>query len=194
MEKCFDPLKYEVELEGIPLEAASIRWLKEEGNIAGRGPIFYPQSLGSFSLLVQPTRSGFCPVVPVSFEVVNPVTSVTMDLKADKICPSSSVSFVTLETNKNEVEETEWIFFDDNNQRLELTQFNGLFEIEVENSGTYEVVAYNLLGCEIGRNFIAVENSILLAQSVVDESYGVCSLGKKGPIINPGNFEEYFCI
>lgn len=192
VEKCFDPIKYEVELEGIALEAASIRWLNEEGKIVGRGPIFYPPSLGSFSLLVQPTSSGFCPVVPVSFEVVNPVTSVTMDLKADKICPSPSVSFVTLETNENEVKETEWIFFDENDGRRELEEFDGLFEIEVSIPGTYEVVAYNLLGCEIGRNYIRVEGNEVLALPNLEEEYGVCIKGNKGPLLDPGAFEEYF--
>jgi hypothetical protein len=141
--------------------------------------------------LVQPLESGFCPVSPVPFEVVAQIISVPMDLEANKICPDPNFAIVTLSTLEAEVNRTEWIFFDENDQRVDLVQFDGLFEIEVENPGTYEVVAYNLLGCEIGRNFIAVENSILLAKPQVDESYGICSKGKKGPIIDPGDYASY---
>jgi hypothetical protein len=58
--------------------------------------------------------------------------------------------------------------------------------------GTYEAVAYNILGCEIGRNFILVEASELLSLPVLEEEYGVCTQGKKGPILDPGEFREYF--
>lgn len=191
VEKCFDPIKYKIELQGIAIEDAGIRWFNDIGEIVGRGAEFFPPGLGNYSLLVQPLQSGFCPANPVNFEVVAPITSVPMDLEAKKICPDPNFAVVRLTTVDEEINRTEWIFFDENDRRQELIQFNGLFEIEVENPGTYEVVAYNLLGCEIGRNFIAVENSILLTQPVINESYGVCSQGKKGPIINPGDFEEY---
>ena len=180
MEKCFDPIKYKIELQGIAPEDAVIRWFSEIGEIVGRGPEFFPPGLGTYSLLVQPLQSGFCPANPVDFEVVAPITSVPLDLEAKKICSDPDFAIIRLKTVDEEIERTEWIFFDESGQRLELTQFNGLFEIEVENPGTYEVVAYNLLGCEIGRNFIAVKNSILLNKHFVKEPYGVCSKGKRG--------------
>ena len=191
VEKCFDPIRYKIDLQGVTEEDASIRWINDAGEIVGRGPDFYPPALGTFFLFVQPLESGFCPVSPVEFEVVAPIISVPMDLEANKICPDPNFAIVTLNTTEEVVDRTEWIFFDENDQRVDLVQFDGLFEIQVENPGTYEVVAYNLLGCEIGRNLIAVENSILLTQPLVDESYGVCSKGKQGPIINPGEFEAY---
>ncbi|WP_198673022.1 hypothetical protein [Algoriphagus litoralis] len=191
IEKCFDPIRYKIDLQGVAEEDASIRWFNETGEIVGRGPDFYPPGLGNYSLLVQPLQSGFCPVSPVDFVVVAPITSVPMDLEANKICPEPNFAIITLSTTEEEVDRTEWIYFDENDQRTELDQFEGLFEIQVENPGTYEVVAYNQLGCEIGRNLIAVENSILLTQPMVEESYGVCSKGKKGPIIDPGDFDAY---
>lgn len=192
VEKCFDPIKYEIELQGISVEDASIRWLNDLGEIVGRGQTFYPPGLGDFSLLVQPLKSGFCPVLPVEFEVVAPIISVPMDLEANKICPSPSITIVSLQTNEQEVTQTEWIFFNESDQRQELQQFDNLFEIEVNRPGTYEAVAYNRLGCEIGRSFILVEVSELLDSPVLEEEYGVCTKGKKGPMLNPGAFEEYF--
>ncbi|WP_332912984.1 hypothetical protein [Algoriphagus boritolerans] len=185
VEKCFDPIKYGIDLQGIAIEDASIRWLNDEGDIVGRGREFFPTGLGNFSLLVQPLQSGFCPVSPVEFEVVAPITEVPMDLEATKICPNPNFARVTLSTNEEEVTETEWIFYGENDQRQELTANYGLFEIEVTVPGTYEAVAYNRLGCEIGRNFILVEESELLTLPMLDEKYGVCSEGKKRPHIGP---------
>lgn len=192
VEKCFDPIKYEIELQGISVEDASIRWLNDLGEIVGRGQTFYPPGLGDFSLLVQPLKSGFCPVLPVEFEVVEPITFVPMDMEATKICPELGIAIVSLLTDEEEVNLTEWIFFDESGQRQELEEFDRLFEIEVTLPGTYEVAAYNRLGCEIGRNFILVEASELLNYPVLEEKYGVCTKGKKGPILDPGEFEEYF--
>ncbi len=191
-EKCFDPITYEIDLQGIPIEDTSIRWLNDRGEIVGRAQVFFPTGLGTFSLIVQPLRSGFCVAEPVEFEVIAPVTSVSMDLEANKICPNPTTATITLKTDEKEVSHTEWTFFDENDQRIELEEFDGLFEIEVSIAGAFEAVAYNQLGCEIGRNFIIVEESELLTLPQLDEAYGICSEGKKGPILNPGSFEEYF--
>lgn len=192
VEKCFDPIKYEIDLQGVSLEDVSIRWLNDTGEIVGRSPVFYPPGLGNFSLVVQPLQSGFCPIQPVGFEVLEPITSVPMELEATKICPLPGSAIVTLTTLEEEVALTEWIFFNESDQRQELTGFDGLFEIEVNRPGTYEAVAYNRLGCEIGRSFILVEASELLDSPVLEEEYGVCTKGKKGPMLDPGPFERYF--
>lgn len=191
-EKCFDPIKYEIDLQGISIENTSIRWLNDQGEIVGRGQLFFPTGLGTFSLIVQPLFSGFCPIEPVEFEVIAPITSVPMDLEANKICPIPNTATITLKTNETEVSQTNWTFFDENDQRLELDEFDGFFEIEVNVPGAFEVVAYNQLGCEIGRNFILVEETELVTLPDLEEAYGVCSEGKKGPILDPGSFEEYF--
>ncbi len=191
VEKCFDPIKYEIDLQGISGEEASIRWYNDQGEIIGRGSAFYPPSVGVYSLMVQPLQSGFCPVAPVEFEVVAPVTSVPMELEAGKICPQPNVATITLNTDEDEVTDTEWIFYDLENNRQELASFAGLLEIEANMPGTYEVVAYNQLGCEVGRNLIAVEESQLLARPVLEEAYGVCARGKSGPKLDPGDYAEY---
>lgn len=192
IEKCFDPIKYEIDLQGISIEDASIRWLNDQGEIVGRGQLFFPTGLGTFSLIVQPLFSGICPVEPVEFEVIAPITSVPMDLEANKICPIPNTAIITLKTNETEVSQTNWTFFDENDQRIELDQFDGLFEIEVNVPGAFEVVAYNQLGCEIGRNFILVEKTELVTLPDLNDAYGVCSEGKKGPVLDPGLYKEYY--
>lgn len=191
IEKCFDPIKYIIDLNGITIEEASIRWLNDQGEIVGRSPEFYPRGVGLYSLVVQPLESGYCPVVPVEFEVEPQITSVPMDLTSTKICPDPGLGLVTLSTNEEEVVDTEWIYYDSQDNREELVQFDGLFEIEIDRPGTYEAVAYNSLGCEIGRNLVAVENSSLLTPPLLEDSYAICSKENTLSGIDPGEFATY---
>jgi hypothetical protein len=191
VEKCFDPIKYEIDLQGIAIEEASIRWFNDQGDIVGRAPEFYPSGIGFYSLLVQPLESGYCPVEPVEFEVVPQITAVPMELEATKICPLPSFGIVTLTTDEEEVANTEWIYYDSLNNRQELPDFSGLFEIEVTEAGTYEAVTFNQLGCEIGRNLIEVEASTLLTPPQLDDTYAICSKKNNMDGINPGDYESY---
>ncbi|SHO63357.1 hypothetical protein [Algoriphagus zhangzhouensis] len=191
IDKCFDPIRFKIELQGISIEEASIRWFNDQGDIVGRAPEFYPAGVGLYSLLVQPLASGYCPVDPVEFEVVAPITSVPMNMAATKICPLPSFGVVTLTTDEEEVANTEWIYYDSLNNRQELPEFLGQFEIEVTNPGTYEAVAYNQMGCEIGRNLIAVEASTLLTPPQLDDTYAICSKKNTMEGINPGDYESY---
>lgn len=188
---CFDPILYIADVQGLAPEETSIRWLNPQGEIVGRGPSFYPATTGIYSLLVQPLASGFCDVVPVEFEVVPPVTSVPMELEATKICPEPGTATVTLTTDETEVVHTEWVFYDINDLRKELTEFDDLLEITVNELGTYEAVAYNKLRCEIGRNFISVEKSTLLSLPNLNESYPICSKDNTLAPIDPGEYAEY---
>lgn len=191
IEECFDPIKYEIDLQGVDIEDASIRWYNDQGEIVGRAREFFPSSLGTYSLLVQPLESGFCPVDRVEFEVVAPIVPVQMELTASKICPDPDFGRVTLETEEDLVQTTEWIFYDSLDNRQELIEFDGLFEIEVNSPGTYEVVAFNDLGCEIGRNLIKVDQSTLLSPPALDDRYAICSKENTLPGIDPGDFASY---
>lgn len=188
---CFDPILFVAEIEGILPEDASIRWVNSAGDIVGRGYEFYPATAGTFTLTAQPLESGFCDVAPVEFEVIPPVTSVPIELEATKICPDPGTSTVTLTTDEDEVFHTEWIFYDVNDQRSELTQFDDLLEILVDEPGTYEAVAYNKLNCEIGRSLITVEESDLLTLPNLEESYPICSKKNTLSPIDPGEYASY---
>jgi len=188
---CFAPILYMANIKDLLPEETSIRWINSEGEIVGRGLEFYPATIGFFSLIVQPLASGFCEVVLVKFEVVAPITSVLTELEATKICPEPGTARVTLATDENEVSQTEWIFYDLNNQRKELPEFGGQLEITVAEPGTYEVVAYNKLMCEIGRNLILVEESTLLILPGLDERYPMCSKNNNISPIDPGEFAKY---
>jgi len=190
-EDCFGNKIYEAQIAGIDPDQTSIRWVNDQGEIVGRSAIFFPTSLGEFSLVVQPLGSGFCPVFPIVFENTAAILTVPMELAANKICPEPGLSTIVLTTNATEVTLTEWIFFDLNNNRSDLTEFDGLFEITVSEVGTYEVVAFNRLGCEVGRNLILVENSTLLTTPNLEDRYSVCSKENTLPPLDPGEFAAY---
>ncbi|MEN2284189.1 hypothetical protein AAGF08_18745 [Algoriphagus sp. SE2] len=191
-EDCFGNKIYEAKIQGIPSDQASIRWQNPAGEIVGRGPMFYHSEYGTHSLLVQPLGSGYCPVEKIFFDITRPVLNVEVELEATKICPVPYEATVTLLTNEEEVNHTEWIFYDSDNNRLNLTQFDDLFEIQAEQEGTYEAVVFNKLGCEIGRNLIEVEESMFTTPPAIEDSYAFCSI-KNNTIapINPGEFAEY---
>ena len=187
---CVAPIKYGPNIQGIDPNETTIRWLNSAGEVVGRGVEFYPQTVGLYSLIVQPRSSGFCDVAPAEFEVVAPITSVPMDLVATPLCPDPGSAIITLTTNEDEVLTTEWNFYDLNDQRAELPEFNNLLEIEVNQPGTYEAVAFNRLGCEIGRNLIAVEESAQ-PQLELEETYPICSIKNNITPIDPGEYQKY---
>jgi len=189
-EGCFDPIRYVAVIDGLELEEVSIRWLNSENEIVGRGYELYPSQEGIFSLLVQPLASGYCPVTPVEFEVKSPVTNVPVELAASKICPPPGSGTITLTTDQEEVLFTEWIFYDSANNRKVLPEFNDLYEIQVNEKGTYEAVVYNKLRCEIGRNFVTIEESIT-TQPTIEESYAICSKENTLSPLDPGEYVTY---
>ncbi len=190
-EKCFDPIRYRAELEGIRASEVSIRWFDSEGTILGRSMEFYPPSEGGFSLSVEPISSGFCTTVPSEFEVKAPITQVPMDLELSKSCDDREAVFISLTTNPEIDLRTEWIFYDESGARAELDSLNELFDIHVYKSGTYEAVAYTKLGCEVGRNLIQVEVSEPYPAPDLDLLYPVCSKNNSIPPIDPGEYDEY---
>ncbi|MDN3203017.1 hypothetical protein [Algoriphagus sediminis] len=190
-EDCFGNKVYEAQLVSIDESEASIRWLNEDAEIVGRGALFYPTSVGAFSLIVQPLESGFCPVEPENFEIEPPIFEVPVDLSATKFCPNPDFATITLETNEEEVTRVDWIYYDESNDRQELDQLADQFEIQVFEIGAYEAVVFNKLGCEIGRNFIFVEESTLLDQPEIADRVPACSKENSIPPLDPGEYETY---
>lgn len=190
-ENCFDPIRYRADLDGIRSNEVNIRWFDSEGTIVGRSLEFYPPYIGEFSLSVVPISSGFCPTLPLEFEVKAPITQVPMDLELSKSCADREAVIISLATNQEIELRTEWIYHDESGIREELDSFDEQFDIYVYRSGTYEVVAYNKLGCEIGRNLIQLEVSDPYPAPELELLYPVCSKNNAIAPIDPGEYAEY---
>ena len=190
-ENCFDPIRYRAELKGITANEVTIRWFDSDGIIVGRSTELYPPYPGEFSLSVMPISSGFCPTIPVAFEFKTPITQVPMDLGLSKSCEDREAIIISLATNPEIELRTEWIYYDQSGEREELHPFDGLFDVHVYKSGTYEAVAYTKLGCEVGRNLIQVEVSEPYPAPELEPLYPVCSKNNSIPPIDPGEYAEY---
>ncbi|GAA0878881.1 hypothetical protein GCM10009119_18490 [Algoriphagus jejuensis] len=196
---CYGNQIYKANLEGSGLSSsaidnASIRWLNDKNEIMSRGKTFYAPTIGNFSLLVQPAGIAYCPATPVNFTVETLVFNIVVDLNADKICPDPGTAWVTLTMDTTLANKIEWIYFEDavNGPKIDLPQYTNQKKILVDKPGNYEAVVYNRIGCEMGRNFIHVDNSILLDEPTIEDSYGVCAKGSRGIVINPGEYSEYY--
>ncbi len=191
-EDCFGNKLYQAIIQGANPEETSIRWINSEGQIVGRGAQFYPTTVGEFSLIVQPRGSGICPdASPVNFTVTTPVLEVPVVLEASVLCPEPAKATITLTTDEEEVERIQWIFYDVNDNRSDLTEYEDSLEIQVSLPGTYEAVVYNVAGCELGRSLIEVEETSLLELPNIIESYPICSRGNAVLPIDPGEYETY---
>lgn len=191
-EDCFGNQIYQAVIEGFAPSETSIRWRNDKNEIVGRGEIFYIPSAGNFSLLVQPLENVTCPIEPIYFSVEAPIFYAEVVLEATKICPDPGTALVKMTTDTTIVSSIEWIYFDDAGNRKDLPEFAGQKELTVNIAGNYEAVIYNRIGCEMGRNFIRVDNSTLLDLPKIEESYGICSRGSTSTTIDPGEFAEYF--
>ncbi|OYX19485.1 MAG: hypothetical protein B7Z16_07660, partial [Algoriphagus sp. 32-45-6] len=99
---------------------------------------------------------------------------------------------VRIETDRDDaIGSIEWIYYDDAGNRDDLLDFADQFAIQTDIPGNYEVVVYNRIGCEVGREFTKVETSTLLADPALEDQYGVCVKNQRGPILNPGRYAEY---
>lgn len=191
-EDCFGNQIYEVALDGIDLNQVSIRWINDQGTIVGRNPKYFSTFTGDHDLIVQPLRSGFCPATPFEFTINPPVLSVQIEFFTDKICPDPGFAEVRIETDRDDaIGSIEWIYYDDAGNRDDLLDFADQFAIQTDIPGNYEVVVYNRIGCEVGREFTKVETSTLLADPALEDQYGVCVKNQRGPILNPGRYAEY---
>ncbi|MFD2202127.1 hypothetical protein [Shivajiella indica] len=172
-EDCLGNKEFVAELFGANPSTVTIRWYNENDEVVATGVRFFPTSFGVFKLDVQPINSEACPIPPKEFEVRRPDLQLEIDFDATIFCPFDPVSTITISTDFNEVDSIAWIFYD-GNTIIGLPQFNGLSEIEVTQTGPYEVILFSELGCEIGRKLIEIEESENLADFEIPDQLSIC--------------------
>ncbi|MGY6744659.1 MAG: T9SS type B sorting domain-containing protein [Cecembia sp.] len=175
-EDCFGNKTFEVQFTdpNVDISQLSIRWFNENDQVVGTGRFLFPTSFGEFKLDVQPINSEACPIPRKVFDVSRPVLELEVQLTASQLCPFEREAIISLQADLDEVERIEWLLYDDDNDGQPISAFEGLTEIIVENPGAYEVVLFNVLDCEIGRELILVEESENLANFDLPEALTIC--------------------
>jgi len=175
-EDCFGNKTFEVQFTdpNVDISQLSIRWFNENDQVVGTGRFLFPTSFGEFKLDVQPINSEACPIPRKVFDVSRPVLELEVLLTASQFCPFEREAIISLQADLDEVERIEWLLYDDDNDGQPISAFEGLTEIIVENPGAYEVVLFNVLDCEIGRELILVEESENLANFDLPEALTIC--------------------
>lgn len=171
---CFGNKTYRAEVFGRDPSNLIITWYNELDQIVGNGQFLFPTSLGEFKLDVQIRNAETCPNPPKRFLVNRAVLQVDVDIIEAQYCDERRFSIITVDTDFDEAEYFEWIFVDLSGNTSNLTQFNGLSEIEIEQYGFYEVVVYNGIGCEIGRKIEEFRELIDVADFSIPEELLVC--------------------
>ncbi|MEB2774451.1 hypothetical protein SYJ56_03990 [Algoriphagus sp. D3-2-R+10] len=150
---------FEADIYGIDQNLANFYWRNSIGDIIGTGQSLFlsPNSIGTFSLEVQPINSQNCPISPKEFTVEEPVLFVDASINSTKLCelgPEAILELIT--TSPEAVTNIRWRRFDEAGEIEELPEFNNQKIIMTRIGGTYEAAAYSIIpqinkDCELGR-------------------------------------------
>jgi hypothetical protein len=182
---------YEADIFGADPESVDFYWYNQESELIGQEQNIELQIYGTFSLEVRPKGALSCSDLPKSFEVLEPITELEVNLTATPLCPDSEFSLISVETQFEFVNSIEWYFTGVDGQRERQTQYQNERDIAVDIEGTYEVEVLNQLGCVLGSDWVLILRSTDEVRPKTEEQYIVCEYLGKGEIIEPGNFNTY---
>lgn len=173
-EDCFGNKTYEAKITGANPANARYQWFNERDELVGTGRFLFPTSFGSFKLVVTPINVDACTVNSKEFEVRRPDFQLDATLSASLYCEPSRFSIVSLDTDFDEVDHVEWIYYDADNNPIPLTGLYGEKEIRISQLGAYEAVLFSSFGCEIGRKLIQVNAHNEYADFDLEEEVLIC--------------------
>ncbi|ERM84724.1 hypothetical protein P872_23730 [Rhodonellum psychrophilum GCM71 = DSM 17998] len=181
---CVGNQTYRADLKNKPLNEVLIRWFNELDEEIGTGLEMYPVSYGIYKLDVQPINSFACPIPPKEFEVKRPVLQVDVELSATPLCPFGPGAIIDMDTDFDEVDRIDWVYFDLDNNQVELTGEQNKRSITVTDEGLYEAIVWNRFDCELGREIITIKKSTNLVNFDIEPVYTVCERFEVGPTTN----------
>ena len=170
---CFGNIEYRANLFGADPGKVNIKWYNEKNQVVGTNLVLFPTSSGEFKLDVQPRNSESCPIPPKTFKVKQPVLGFDVRLEAGPLCPDS-VSKIRFSKETESIAKVIWRLFDNSGNATELKGFENQFQIEVEQPGVYEAIAFNDLDCEIGRGLVSVFDNTGLGTFEIPDALTVC--------------------
>jgi hypothetical protein len=134
-------------------------WRNEQNEIIGTSQRLDlpPSSFRNYSLQVQPANSTACPIPPKLLLAEEPILSVDLTLEATKLCEFGPKAIIDLSPAlPDEVTNVEWRRYTPTGNIEVLSQFDNLYQIEVDVEGTYNAAIFSRIpsmnkNCELGR-------------------------------------------
>lgn len=191
---CLGNQIYTAELLGMDPSTVVIRWLASDNvTILGRDPDFFPPSVGTFYLDVQPRASSQCPAAPIPFEVTAVQREVEVEIEGTPFCGLDPFTTLTVVTDFDVIEFIEWYYIDEDDNYIHLENLQNMESIDIADEGTYEVVVRNDIYCEMGRTTFEVGRILEITLSMSAKQY-ICIEENRYNTLNPGEFASYIWI
>lgn len=188
---CLGNQIFTAELLGMDPSTVFIRWLASDNiTILGRDLNFFPPSVGTFYLDVQPRASSQCPAAPIPFEVTAVQREVEVEIEGTPFCGQDPFTSLTVVTDFDIIEFIEWYYIDEEGNYIHLENYQNMETIDVTDEGTYVVVVRNDIYCEMGRTTYEVER-ILEITLTMSAKQNICIEEQRFNTLNPGDFVSY---
>lgn len=150
--ECNGNFIYEASIGDFTSDSALFIWRNALGEVVGNQQQFQTSIPGQYSLEVQPKGSKPCNVEVAEFTIRPPVLSFPINLVTDEWCPNKA-------THKMKINEVipsnfkiRWYKLNVNGEESELSAFEDMSEIELNEVGNYKAVVFGEINltCRIG--------------------------------------------
>jgi len=188
---CLGNQIFTADLLGMDPSTVFIRWLATDMiTILGRDLDFFPPSVGTFYLDIQPRASSQCPAAPIPFEVTAVQREVGVEIEGTPFCGLDPFTTLNVVTDFEVIEFIDWYFIDENGNYTHLENQDNLQSIDVADEGTYEVIVRNDIFCEMGRTTFEVGRILEITLSM-SAKQNICVEEQRYNTLNPGDFASY---
>lgn len=187
---CLVGVRYEAELPaGTDITQLLFLWRDDLGIIVGRREEFVPSRSGNYTLEIQPTSGGLCPINRIPFTAVTIDPRVTASLVVAPYCTGETSTAMEVNANLSTVTNLEW-YRVIGATRTRILSWNDSTRVNVSQEGIYEVLLRNDAGCELGRaSTIVVQSTI--TPPIIPQVLTICASENIIQTINPGTYDAY---
>jgi WD40 repeat protein len=186
---CEGPFTYEVDLLGRDPSTVNIRWLDANGQRVGSGLEFTPASSGNYSVEVAPAGVINCAGSREEFSTPETAIPIDIELEYTPFCGEDAFTTLSIDADMTQVGQIFWFVLTDGNFE-NIPNSEDEESVSVSSGGTYRVVLYNELGCEIGQDEVVITRSVTVPP-VLEERYIICPSENIIRTLNPGDYDSY---
>src|SRR5690606_8571335 len=186
---CEGPFTYEVDLFGRDPETVSIQWFNEDGQRVASGVSFSPALSGDYSVKVSLAGVINCPSDRQEFSTPETATPIDVELEFIPFCGEDAFTTLSINADMAQVGQIAWFILTDGSFEI-IPNSEDQENISVSSGGTYRVVLYNELGCEIGQDEVVITRSVAVPP-VLEERHIICPVENTNRTLSPGDYDSY---